>query len=105
MTLNCWVRGQEIGRVFPVSISSKETVGTLKKIIKDENSVDLRDIDANALALYKVSIPWGEGDHLADILDNHTIASLGKPLQSMKSLSASFTPPPADDQIHLVIGM
>src|ERR1700761_4537007 len=45
---------------FPVDIGSHATVGHLKKAIKDEKKNDLKDIDADRLTLYKVSIPDGK---------------------------------------------
>ena len=36
--LNCWVIGDKAGRVFPVNIAGTESVGTLKKAIKEENA-------------------------------------------------------------------
>ena len=37
--LNCWVFGKKADRVFPVKIAGTESVDTLKKAIKEENSI------------------------------------------------------------------
>jgi hypothetical protein len=42
--------------VFPVKITKEESVGTLKKEIKKEKKQSLRDVDADALTLWKVSL-------------------------------------------------
>ena len=39
LCLNCWVIGDEAGRVFPVNIAGTESVGTLKKAIKEKNQL------------------------------------------------------------------
>jgi hypothetical protein len=36
LELNCWVIGDDPRHVIPIKIASSETVGTLKKAIKDE---------------------------------------------------------------------
>ncbi|KAH0825821.1 hypothetical protein J3R83DRAFT_8763 [Lanmaoa asiatica] len=58
LTLNCWVRGQETHRIFPVEISKTKTVQFLKEAIKRKKDVELRDIPADILALYHVSVRY-----------------------------------------------
>jgi len=48
------------GSSFSVTIQSSKTVDDLKKAIKEEKKNDLKDIDADRLTLYKVSIPDGK---------------------------------------------
>jgi hypothetical protein len=55
LELNCWVLGDATRRVFPVKIASSETVGYLKKVIKDEKKPVFDDITADSLDLWKVS--------------------------------------------------
>src|SRR6267154_736510 len=55
LELNCWVLGDVPRRVFPVKIGSAETVGYLKKAIKDEKKPLFDDITADSLDLWKVS--------------------------------------------------
>jgi hypothetical protein len=57
LELNCLVHGDDPHNIFPVKIASTESVGTLKKAIKEEKKVTLEHIDADALKLWKVSIP------------------------------------------------
>jgi len=55
LNLNCWIIGDDPGRVFPVEIAKNKTVGGLKKAIKNENQNDFSGIDAKNLHLWKVS--------------------------------------------------
>ena len=53
--LNCWILGDRLGSVFPVHISSSQTVGILKKEIKKEVHLELDDHPTHLLDLWKVS--------------------------------------------------
>ena len=55
LELNCWVIGDDPRHVIPIKIASSETVGTLKKAIKDEIKHSFADFDAKFLDLWKVS--------------------------------------------------
>ena len=55
LELNCWVLGDDPRRVFPLKIVCSETVGYLKKVIKDEKKPVFDDITADSLDLWKVS--------------------------------------------------
>ena len=57
LALECWVYGDDSYTTFPVKIPRTETVGSLNKVIKDENSVTFNSVDARHLVLY--SIPTG----------------------------------------------
>ncbi|KAI5986003.1 hypothetical protein EDC04DRAFT_2590003 [Pisolithus marmoratus] len=105
MTLNCWVRGDPMSGIFPIEISSIETVKALKKAIKNENPASFRDVDARDLALYKVSLPCHDDDSLKGALGAYTISRLGQPLRGPQKLSTIFMPPLPDDQLHLIVGM
>jgi hypothetical protein len=59
--LNCWVKGDELGHVFPVKIARIESVGELRKKIKEEKRPQFDDIPADHLVLYTVSV------HLDDL--------------------------------------
>jgi len=60
LTLNCWVHGHDIGRIFTVEISSTKTVSALRVAIKDMKPVDFHDVDADTLVLYKACLPCDE---------------------------------------------
>jgi hypothetical protein len=55
LEFNCWVLGDEPLRVFSVKVPSSETVGTLRKAIKDEKKPAFNDVVADSLILWKVS--------------------------------------------------
>jgi hypothetical protein len=57
-TLFCYVRGEESRRVFEVDIGKQKSVAALKKAIKEEKSQAFRDIDADSLVLWNVSVPF-----------------------------------------------
>jgi hypothetical protein len=65
--------------VFPVKISKTETVGVLRKLIKDEKRPVFDHVTADSLILWKVSIPvdlslkWKLGELQLDE-ENITIA-------------------------------
>ena len=61
LELNCFVHDDDPRHVFPVKIARTESVGTLKKAIKEEKKVALKHVDAGALQLWKVSIPVNGG--------------------------------------------
>lgn len=56
-TLNLmgWVLGDDPQRIFPVKIANSETVGALKKAIKDEKKPEFDDYVTDLLVLWKVS--------------------------------------------------
>ena len=55
LRLNCWVLGDDSSRVFPVKIAAMESVGTLKKVIKDEKKPAFDHLTADSLDLWMVS--------------------------------------------------
>ncbi|KAF9236576.1 hypothetical protein BU15DRAFT_28414, partial [Melanogaster broomeanus] len=99
ITLYCWVRGQSTNHIFPVKISSTMTVGDLKEAIKDKKPVDFRDVDADALALYKVS--HADNGDLQKTLEHLTFDD-EEPLNPMAPLSSVFSDVPPR-HLHIVI--
>src|ERR1700733_2363028 len=59
LELNCVIFGDhhDAGKVFSVEISNTKPISALKDAIKDKQQLTLRDIEANALKLWKVSVP------------------------------------------------
>jgi hypothetical protein len=55
ITINCWVLSDRPESVFPVKIAPEESVGALKDAIRDKKKHKLREIDADALDLWKAS--------------------------------------------------
>ena len=97
MTLNCWMCSTSIENVFPIRISGTETIGFLKKAIKNENAVCFHDVDANNLTLYKVSMPWN--NDLVWTLENQGFQQALPPLEI---LSDVFSDPDKKD-VHIVV--
>ena len=100
MSLNCWVRGQGLNTVFRVEISSMALVETLKKIIKNENPASFRDIDADTLSLYKVTIPFD--DRVEETVQGLILCQEDL-LQPLETPSHYFPEAPLDEHIHLVV--
>jgi hypothetical protein len=69
LKLNWWLVGDDPTKFFPVKITNTESVGTLKKVIKEENQRAFHDIDACLLVLWKVSISVDRDlqEHLAGL--------------------------------------
>ena len=57
LNLNCLVLGDDASHIFPIEIAESKTVGALRKAIKDEKEHAFQHVDADALLLWKVSIP------------------------------------------------
>ncbi|KAF9236584.1 hypothetical protein BU15DRAFT_49808 [Melanogaster broomeanus] len=97
-TLNCLVLGQDVHTVFPIEISNTKSIGTLKKLIKQEKSVDFVDVDADVLVLYKVSLPIDERlEHELQKLP------LGQPLIGARPLSKVFSTLDEEENVHIVV--
>ncbi|KAF8329975.1 uncharacterized protein EI90DRAFT_3061127 [Cantharellus anzutake] len=95
--LNCWLLGDDASQVFPVAISKTATVGILKIAIKEQKTVAFQHVDANDLALWKVSIPVDDGFDANVELEN-------KPaLLPVKRLSRLFPDQPDDQDLHIII--
>jgi len=56
ITLQCWVQGNSPDHIFPVKIDQTETMGSLKKAIKDEKQPKFDHITADKLDLWNFSI-------------------------------------------------
>ncbi|KAF9542563.1 hypothetical protein EC957_001856 [Mortierella hygrophila] len=57
LTLLCLIDGQSTSDVFSVEINPKKTVDGLKTFIRNKNLNKFRNVDANELTLWQVSIP------------------------------------------------
>ena len=93
------MRGQEIRRIFAVEISSAKTITVLQNTIKNKK-LDFRDIDADALDLYKVSLADDEGLEMA--LAGLTFGP-HELLRPTELLSLVFPAPPPARHLHIVV--
>ncbi|KAF9344405.1 hypothetical protein BGX26_004416 [Mortierella sp. AD094] len=102
LTLFCLVDGESTS--FPVKIESTETIGGLKKAIKDENSIAFADVDAKMLSLWRVSIPVPEDDdNELPILLNNIVTKDKKKLGPTTRLSKVFPAELPDETIHIIV--
>ncbi|KAG0247773.1 hypothetical protein BG011_000951, partial [Mortierella polycephala] len=70
LSLWCLVDGKPTSKAFSVKIASDDTVDGLKKLIKAESAVEFKDVDANDLTLWRVSITVvAEDKHIAILLN------------------------------------
>ncbi|KAG2337821.1 hypothetical protein BDR05DRAFT_847867, partial [Suillus weaverae] len=98
--LNCIVLGNDPSDIFPVNIAQTQTVGDLKKVIKEESKQQFNRIDAKSLKLWKVDLP-------VDEMIEHDLSSLildaKKILSPVKKLQKVFSEIPEDEHLHIVI--
>ena len=93
--LNCFVLGDDEGRVFPVKIPRTDNVGILKKLIKEENAPHLDRVAAKDLDLWKVCRP------IDDPASKKPRDEL--PLRVNKRLSSLWDGDPSDDDLHILV--
>ncbi|KAF8923569.1 hypothetical protein BGZ58_002786 [Dissophora ornata] len=91
LNLNCLIDSDPISKAFLLTITSIETVGELKQLIKTENAVNFMDVDAGSLTLWRVSIPDD------DSLDDKT--ELNNPRTRLSKL---FSESP-DDNTYIIV--
>jgi hypothetical protein len=109
LTVFCLVEGNSTRKAFPVPISSAETVGDLRKLIKAKKTVAFSDIKANELTLWKVSIP--DDGNVPILRDNQSVENqlratsklfkvFEKELKEMKEKEKDDLP---EDTIHIIV--
>ena len=114
LCLNCWVLGEKASRVFPVKIAGTESVGTLKKAIKEEKRPAFDQIPADVLDLWQVSVQcfdasmstpelWQVDVPVDDSALRNVSLDGDNPLLSVKRLSGLFQRAPTDEHVHIVI--
>ncbi|KAG0258557.1 hypothetical protein BG011_003224 [Mortierella polycephala] len=99
--LFCLISGELASNAFPVKISSDETVGQLKKLIKTEKPNALEGIDAKDLVLWRVTIPVNEYDEDEIITTDKVDAK--RLLKGTETLSKAFKDGAPGDTIHIII--
>ena len=97
LSLNCFVLGDDLKKVFTVKIPKTENVSILKKLIKEEKAPHLNHVAASDLELWNVSIPMD--DDTEERLKN--INNL-EPLKSLLPLSHVF-PRVEESHLHILI--
>lgn len=101
LTLNCWVMGHKPFRNFQITVSSADTVGTLRDEIAQHGPVD--NLPADNLILYDTNllIDGQMGQALNTLADELGCRS---PLQSTAELSTIFPSPSESPQLHIIVG-
>jgi hypothetical protein len=101
LELNCFVLGDDPGRVFSIRIAATDSVITLKKTIKDEKKPAFDHVPADTLVLWKVSIPVGGNfnQNLSelDFVDEQSLSPVDE-------LSEVFAESPAPKHVHVIVG-
>jgi hypothetical protein len=99
LTLNCLMRGDHQDRIFPVKIAPTETVGVLKRLIKEKQSPRLNHVVASELTVCKVSL------HVNTIPPEPTVDNIEacEKLLSVKKISSIFGDALADEHVHILV--
>ncbi|KAF8921659.1 hypothetical protein BGZ58_004055, partial [Dissophora ornata] len=105
LTLNCLVEGDPISKVFALTASSTETVGQLRSSIHRSKPVWFKDLEAEDLTLWRVSIPDtdDDDDDEAPILLNIVLTKDKKKLKATRELSEFYTATPPKKTIHIIV--
>jgi hypothetical protein len=97
-----WVFGDDCGRTIGVDIALNKDVGDLKKAIKEEKKPALDHLPADALDLWKVSVPFDDDfEEKVKALD----LSTERPLSGRRKLDSLFSHKSArpDDCLDIVV--
>jgi hypothetical protein len=100
LELYCFVFDDDPSQVFPVKIAITESVGTLKKTIKEKKKPSLHHVDPDALTLWKVSIPVNVGFNQnvkkVELRDEEALSPVDR-------LSKVFFVQPEDGHLHIIV--
>jgi hypothetical protein len=98
--LYCFVFDDDPRQVFPVKIAITESVGTLMKAIKEKKKPSLHHVDADALTLWKVSIPVNVGFNpnvkKVELRDEEALSPVDR-------LCNIFFVQPKDGHLHIIM--
>ncbi|KAG0371436.1 hypothetical protein BGX24_001675 [Mortierella sp. AD032] len=112
LNLFCLVDGLPTARAFSTKISSADTVGDLKKLIKAEQNPAFNDITVDQLTLWRVSIPVADDNHddngeeeedLPILLDNVPKNDKKRLKAVTQKITDIFDYGPAEKTIHIVV--
>ena len=104
LQLNCLVLGDNRRHAFPVVIEASNTVGDLKKVIKDEKKHAFEHLDARTLVLWKVG-ELVDGTREEKLIDGGRGLELELELEldPLAILSEEFPSAPDVRRLHIVI--
>lgn len=93
-----WVFGDDCDRTTSVGIALDKDIGDLKEAIKEKKKPAFEHVDAHALDLWKVSVPFDQNfEQKLDALD-----LTQRPLPGWRKLSSLFSQKP-DDCLDIVV--
>jgi len=98
--LNCLVLGDDPRHVFPVKVATIESVGALREAIKDKKKNVFQHVDADALVLWKVSIPVDR--NLKGEINNLELPD-EESLSPVEELSEIFSGVPIRKHLHIIV--
>ena len=102
LQLNCLVSGDIPGHIFTIEIADNKNVGALKDAIWDKNQHTFKHVDAHALVLWGVSLPYD--DSLQGIAAKFNQDFKGaEPLSPIDKLSKVFSNVD-DSRLNIVVG-
>jgi hypothetical protein len=100
LELNCFVVGDDATHIFSIEIANIKLVSALKDAIKVKKKLSLHHVHADALTLWKVSIPVND-----DFKENARKVELREEeaLSPVDPLSDVFEEMPARKHVHIMV--
>jgi hypothetical protein len=98
LELNCLVLGDGPNHIFQVEIARTKTVAALKEAIKEEKKQAFRDVDADSLKLWAVSIPV-DASFEVNVTNFDIDEQFLSPLDELSAVLGS----PARKHLHIVV--
>jgi hypothetical protein len=97
LSLNCFVLGDDLKKVFTVEVQTDKNVSILKRLIRVEKASRFDHVDASDLDLWDVSIPMND-----DAGESIRVVDNSEPLKPLLSLSQVF-PHVEENHLHVVV--
>jgi len=102
IALFCLQNGEGPSRTFSVEMDPTKTVDHLKNLIKTKKAPEFDDIAADKLTLWRVSIPFTDGDELPILLDK-VVDKDKKKLRPVTRLSKVFPTDIPEETINIIV--
>ncbi|KAF9273230.1 hypothetical protein BGZ74_004860, partial [Mortierella antarctica] len=103
LSLYCLVDGDVISKAFSLAIPSTETVGQLRSTIHLSKPVWFKELEAEDLTLWSVSIPDDDDDDDLPVCLDNIPNKDRKKLKATRELSDVFREKPAKRMIHIIV--
>src|SRR5213080_2518600 len=98
--LFCLIYGDDPTQcAFPIKVSITDTVGDLKKLIKDKKASDFNDITVDKLMLWRVNIPQ---DELATLDPKTDVEKLDNKLSPLDEIQDIYTKGVRRKYLHII---